>query len=102
MIPKPVSAECCPSVTPGFQIEALADGMLVTSTDKVTRHYLNQTAAVVYAMCDGATSADQIAQQLCDYFDLSAPPHAEVTKALRDLAARGVIYVPDPDPSEGG
>lgn len=91
-----------PHTLPGFQMETRPDGLVLVSDIDGARHYLNQTAALIYAFCDGATSPDVIADNLGRHFGLDAPPLAEVWRTLGDLGRRGLITQPGSPPSEGG
>ncbi|MCB1389058.1 MAG: PqqD family peptide modification chaperone [Rhodobacteraceae bacterium] len=54
-------------------------------------HYLNQTAAVIWLLCDGHRDEAALAEALAREFSLSEPPHAAVEQALALLRARGLL-----------
>ena len=91
-----------PRTLSGFQMETQPEGLVLVSDVDGSRHYLNQTAALIYAFCDGATSPGVMAENLGRHFGLAAPPLAEVWRTLGDLGVRGLITQPESPPSDGG
>ncbi len=58
-------------------------------------HVLNATAAVVWWMCDGEHSVDQIVAELADLYDTESSRIAgDVSTVLKDLASSGLITLP--------
>jgi hypothetical protein len=80
-----------PKMCAGLDINETDDGLIVyqESTDRV--HHLNQTAAVVFQLCDGSHELEEIAESVGKLFDLSEPPALEVEACLENLAREGLI-----------
>jgi hypothetical protein len=91
-----------PRALPGYKIEPHPDGLVLVSNRDGARHYLNRTAALIYASCDGRASAEEIARTMAGQFGLDDPPLDEVLDTLTDLARRGLIDQPGSPPSDGG
>lgn len=80
-----------PSPNPAMEIIASDEGFVVHDADGNVVHYLNQTAAIIYSLCDGHRSTADIARMLRDQFDLDAPPEEDVARTLDDLEERGIV-----------
>ena len=80
-----------PKTAEGLDVNEADDGLVIyqESTDRV--HHLNPTAAVVFELCDGTRSPDDIARMVADTFELGGVPLAEVTACLEDLARQSLI-----------
>ena len=90
--PQPISLSDIPDTDTGYRLEEF-DGELVlyhgTATQVV---YLNETAALVWRLCDGQRSVEII----CDLLKESYPDTAnqiehDVTAALADLVQAGAL-----------
>lgn len=79
-----------PLADPNLTLEPGSDGGRVRDHDGAL-HYLNQTAAVVWALADGTRSVATIADEVAALFDLSEPPIKDVERILDDMAAKGLI-----------
>jgi hypothetical protein len=75
----------------GLEITEAEDGLVIyqVSTDKV--HHLNNTAAVVFSLCDGSRDVAQIAEELGKLFTLEKTPDAEAKTCLKQLLDQGLI-----------
>ena len=75
----------------GLEAHEVDDGLVVyqASTDRV--HYLNATASVVYELCTGQHTEDEIASLVAEAWELPEPPTAEVQACLTQLRSEGVI-----------
>jgi hypothetical protein len=80
-----------PTRIDGLEINEVADGLVVYQADPERVHYLNNTAAVVFELCDGRLTVAEITQQVADTFSLADPPVAEVEACLAELSAKGVV-----------
>ena len=80
-----------PSVVEGLEVNEVSGGLTVydPATDRV--HYLNETAAVVFTLCDGLHSASGIAGFMAEAFALDAPPLGEVEACLSMLGGEGLL-----------
>ena len=59
----------------------IEDEIVVITSDGLSLHVLNRTAAQIWEMCDGAHSPEDITAGLCERFD--ATPE-EVTEDVQD------------------
>jgi PqqD family protein of HPr-rel-A system len=80
-----------PTHAEGVEAHEVDDGLVVyhEATDRV--HYLNQTAAVVFELCTGDHTEQQIEALVADAWGLDESPHAEVQACLEQLRAEGVV-----------
>ncbi|MDQ0392014.1 PqqD family protein [Labrys monachus] len=82
-----------------FECNEVPDGYVIYDHVSESVHYLNLTAAAVFELCDGRSSAEAIADVLQDLFDLSAPPRGEVDACLLSLASQGLVTSCSPSSS---
>ena len=80
-----------PVRTDGLEINEVADGLVVYQAAPERVHYLNNTAAVVFELCDGEHTIAAIAEAVGQLFALAEPPTAEVEACLVELRAKGVV-----------
>ena len=75
----------------GLDVHEVEDGLVVfdAATDRV--HYLNPTASVVFSLCDGTRTTDEIAELLRSAWDLDATPNDDVATCLVQLRGEGVL-----------
>jgi hypothetical protein len=59
-------------------------------------HTLNNTAALVFEMCSGTDSVEQIAGELQNTFNLETSPLAEVRRCLEELTELGMVRIVGP------
>lgn len=85
------SADAFPQQAEGLDVSEVADGLVVYQADDERVHYLNTTAAVVFELCTGSNSVDDITRLLGDAFALDEPPTAEVRRCLDHLRSQGVV-----------
>jgi hypothetical protein len=80
-----------PTIAEGLDVNETDDGLVIyqESTDRV--HHLNPTAAVVFELCDGTRSAQDIARLVAETFGLEDFPEAETEACLEDLARENLI-----------
>jgi hypothetical protein len=80
-----------PSVVDGLDINEEKEGLIVfdPTTDRV--HYLNSTAAIVFALCDGRHELSEIARFVAAAFELPDVPTAEVDACLQTLEDEGLL-----------
>lgn len=90
MTPWPESAVPLPEPQVGGE---LVDGeVLLYHPGTATAVYLNETAALVWRLCDGERTVGQIASLLAGAFPESASTVAkDVTTSLRALESRGIV-----------
>ncbi len=77
----------------GLETIEVPDGYVVYFSDRAV--FLNRTAAIVWELCDGVNTVDDITAQLRELFVLSVEPADEVGGCIRSLLAEGLIAVAD-------
>ena len=80
-----------PQVEPGLEVNEVRDGLTVFDSVADRIHYLNQTAAIVFTLCDGRRSASDMAAFLAEAFKLEEPPLNEVQECVGQLVRLGLI-----------
>ncbi len=80
-----------PVRTDGLEINEVADGLVVYQAAPERVHYLNNTAAVVFELCDGDHTTADIVDAVGELFSLNEAPTAEVEACLVELRAKGVV-----------
>jgi hypothetical protein len=80
-----------PARADGLELNEVADGLVVYQREPERVHYLNNTAALVFELCDGTRSPDDIASMFQDAFTLGQAPAAEVSSCIDELRGKGVI-----------
>jgi Coenzyme PQQ synthesis protein D (PqqD) len=80
-----------PTIAEGLDVNETDDGLIIyqESTDRV--HHLNPTAAVVFELCDGTRSAQDIARLVAETFALADSPEAETQACIEDLTRENLI-----------
>lgn len=80
-----------PKITDGLEPHEVDDGLVVyhAATDRV--HYLNPTAAVVFELCTGEHTEEEIEALVGEAWGLPDAPHDEVQACLAQLRAEGVV-----------
>ena len=75
-------------------VRPLGEGLVLYDPLSMTTHTLNQTAAFIWAQCDGNTSPPSIAAALARTFDVDAgAAAADVEEVIRQLAELGLLVV---------
>jgi len=80
-----------PARRAGLETNEVADGSVVYDPASDRVHYLNGTAAIVFELCTGDISEDEMAEFLQRTFELGAPPRAEVRACLDRLREEGLL-----------
>jgi hypothetical protein len=75
----------------GVDIHEVDDGLVVydTATDRV--HYLNESATVIFELCNGERTTDQIAELVRAAWELDTPPSEAVAECLERLLTEQVV-----------
>jgi len=81
----------------GVYIERAADEILAVKTATSEAHALNQSAAVVFDLCDGTVSRSEMAARLQRRTGLPADEEI-VNLALAELADAGLVVLDSPEP----
>ncbi|MGO9901783.1 MAG: PqqD family peptide modification chaperone [Solirubrobacteraceae bacterium] len=69
----------------------MSDGLVIGLGGDRAVHYLNNSAAAVFALCDGRSTVAEIAVRLGDAFGLSEAPGELVARCVADLRAKQVL-----------
>jgi hypothetical protein len=80
-----------PAMTPGLEIDTVADGYVVYQPDRDKVHYLNPTAVLVLELCDGRNPEADLPRLVQLAYDLPQPPVQEVAECLETLRREGLI-----------
>ena len=76
----------------GLEVHEADDGLVVyPATGEGARVQLNRTAAVVFELCGGERTADDIAAELARVFGLETPPADLVRDCIAQLREQGLI-----------
>ena len=80
-----------PAPADGLDVHEVEDGFVVfdASTDRV--HYLNPTATVVFSLCDGTRSPEEVAALVQSAWELESPPVDDVVACIAQLRSEGVL-----------
>jgi Coenzyme PQQ synthesis protein D (PqqD) len=72
-----------------LDVNEVPDGYIIyqTAVDRV--HYLNNTAAIVFELCDGARDADDIVSRVKKMFEDAAED--EVEACIQNLLKEGLV-----------
>lgn len=80
-----------PTKAAALEITEVDDGLVIYQGSPERVHYLNRTAAVVFELCTGESSDDEITTVIADAFALDAPPASEVARCLEHLRREGLV-----------
>lgn len=80
-----------PSVIDGLDVNEVKDGLIVYEETSDRVHYLNATASIVFTLCDGQHSVDDIAKVLAAAFELDTPPTESVEECLAGFEKEGLL-----------
>ncbi len=83
-----------PSRSDGLEVEEVPGGLLIYKTGDDVRIHLNSTAAVVFELCRGEHTADEIAAELAREFGLETPPTDLVRGCVAQLREQDIIRAP--------
>ncbi|MDX6330390.1 MAG: hypothetical protein QOI83_2773 [Streptomycetaceae bacterium] len=81
---RPVRAE-------GIEVNEVADGLLVYQAEPECVHQLNNTAAIVFELCDGTNTVADISNQLAEAFGLNGLPAGLAEGCIADLQSKGIV-----------
>ena len=80
-----------PVQAPGSEVTELAAGLLVRRPPPSGEHELNNTAAMVFELCDGRRTVTEVAAELAACFALASAPLAEVHACVDGLRRAGIL-----------
>ena len=80
-----------PAPANGLDVHEVEDGLVVfdASTDRV--HYLNPTATVVFSLCDGTRTTEEVADLVQSAWELDTAPLDDVVTCIAQLRDEGVL-----------
>jgi hypothetical protein len=84
-------SELAPEPAPDLDVHEVDDGLVIYDLASERVHYLNETAALVFALCTGEHDDAQIADLVRLAWQLPAPPQNEVAGCLAQLRGEGLI-----------
>ena len=71
-----------------LSIDEAASGFVINDTGRGRVHYLNHTAALIFELCDGQSSVEDIAELVRQAFNLPESPEdlvrAQVTRLTQE------------------
>ena len=73
----------------GMDLNEVPDGYVIYDNDHNMVHYLNSTAAIVYQMCDGKHSVEQITDFIQSAFELDET--VDVQQSVQDMLEAGLL-----------
>lgn len=76
---------------PGCHVVEVDDGFVVNDAASEQVHFMNVTGALVYEMCDGQMTTQEITQFIDQTFSLSASSSNEVLACLSALEDKDLI-----------
>lgn len=77
--------------TPGCHVVEVDDGFVVNDAASECAHFMNVTGALVYEMCDGEMTAEEIVRFIDRTFSLTTSSSSEVIACLGELEDKGLI-----------
>jgi Coenzyme PQQ synthesis protein D (PqqD) len=73
-----------------LELTAVDDGFIAYDEARDWVHYLNRAAALVFVLCSGRNTSEDIARLIQEQFALDAPPQQEVSEILAQFADQGL------------
>jgi hypothetical protein len=89
-VPEALAADR-PTASPGLEVNEVADGLVIYDGEQERVHYLNVTAGVVFSLCTGASTAEEIADEVGAVYGLGRRAEPETSECLDHLRAEGLI-----------
>ena len=80
-----------PEPAPDLDVHEVEDGLVVYDLTNDRVHYLNPTASLVFALCDGKHDIEEIIEMVRAAWELPDRPEVEVLACLEQLRDEGVI-----------
>lgn len=78
----------------GYQLEMMDGELLLYHLNETRILYLNQTASLIWQLCDGSQSVNDIITLLCDAYPESADAiSSEVPKTLQQFLDFGCVEI---------
>ena len=83
-----------PAPANGLDVHEVEDGFVVFDASNDRVHYLNPTATVVFSLCDGTRTTDEVAELVRSAWELDAAPLDDVAACIAQLRDEGVLRAP--------
>jgi Trypsin-co-occurring domain 2/Coenzyme PQQ synthesis protein D (PqqD) len=80
-----------PARAAGLEVQEVADGLMVYQADPECVHHLNNTAAIVFELCDGTNTVPEIGEQLAAVFGLDGRSAGVVEECITELWSKSII-----------
>jgi hypothetical protein len=80
-----------PARAAGLEVLEVADGLMVYQADPECVHHLNNTASIVFELCDGENTVPEISEQLAAVFGLDGVPAGTAEECIADLWSKSII-----------
>jgi hypothetical protein len=80
-----------PRAARGLQLNEVEDGYIVYQSEQSRVHYLNHTAAVVFGLCTGKNTWDEIIDLVQRAYGLKTSPTRAVRAALTRFVDEGLV-----------
>lgn len=87
----PTVTDTHPRRAEGLEITETEDGLVVYDPAHDMVHHLNQSAAVIFDLCDGSRDLRAIALVLAEAYELSSPPLEDARAGLDELVERNLV-----------
>ena len=75
----------------GHEFNQVPDGYVIYQSERDRVHFLNPTAVIVYELCDGKHTVEQIGRFMQQSYSLPAPPLEEVKACLQNLLDEEIV-----------
>jgi hypothetical protein len=75
----------------GLEVLEVADGLMVYQADPECVHHLNNTASIVFELCDGKNTVAEIGEQLAAVFGLDNMPAGVTEECVTDLRWKSLV-----------
>jgi len=80
-----------PQAREGLDVNETEDGLVIYASESDKVHHLNNTAAVIFHLCDGTNDEAAIVAAVAEAFGLAEPPNEETQTCLAELKREGLI-----------
>ena len=77
----------------GISVTEIGDQVLLCGVDEEAIHFLNPTARLIWQLCDGRHSIDDIEHSIAERFDVSETTdvRGDIEATLATLVAKGLL-----------
>jgi hypothetical protein len=80
-----------PIARTGLDVNEVEDGLVIYDGDRERVHYLNETAGVVFSLCTGTSTTEEIADEVGSLFGLGRPAEPETSECVEQLRSEGLV-----------